>query len=75
MKIGLTCNKLCRIEQAAKYGFDYLEVSLKWLQTLSPEELAQYESYVSYYGSNYVVRQAMIEKVVRVLVDGVVLVD
>ena len=43
--------------------------------TLSPEELAQYESYVSYYGYNYVVRQAVIEKVVRVLVDGVVLVD
>jgi len=44
MKLGLTCNKLRRIEDAAKNGFDYVEVSLKWLQTLSPEELDEFES-------------------------------
>lgn len=50
MKIGITCNKLCRIEQAAKYGFDYLEVSLKWLQTLSPEELDEFEAELKKHG-------------------------
>ena len=44
MKIGITCNKMERIAQAAKYGFDYLEVSLKWLQTLSAEELDAFEA-------------------------------
>ncbi len=44
MKLGITCNKFCRIGEAAKYGFDYIEVSLKWLQTLTPEELDAFEA-------------------------------
>ncbi len=50
MKIGITCNKLRRIEDAAKYGFDYVEVSLKWLQTLSAEELDEFEATLKKFG-------------------------
>lgn len=50
MKLGITCNKLERIAQVKKYGFDYLEVSLKWLQTLSSEELDEFEAELKKYG-------------------------
>ena len=50
MKLGITCNKLRRIEDAAKNGFDYVEVSLKWLQTLSPEELDEFEAELKKHG-------------------------
>lgn len=50
MKLGITCNKLRRIEDAAKYGFDYVEVSLKWLQGLSAEELDEFEATLKKHG-------------------------
>lgn len=60
------------IRQYCREDLLYQALAERLSVSVTAEDLAQYQSYVEYYGNNYVVRQALIEKVMKALVDGAV---
>ncbi len=71
MRLGITCNTLHRVQEAAKYGFDYLEVTLKWLQAMTPEELDEFEAELKKYGITVGSFNSFFGPEVKLMGDGV----
>lgn len=71
MKLGISCNRLCRVEEAARYGFDYVEVALNWMQKLSLEERREFEKSLSVHKMPVYAFNAFFGSEVRLLGEGV----